>query len=59
MRLENRKSKLSFITNQTARYRGKDRDIVIEVFPDYAAVRLLGTRTRLRSLLARRVRYGR
>jgi len=46
MRLSNRKSRLAFITNSTARYRGKDRDIVIEVFPDYAAVRLLGTRTR-------------
>jgi hypothetical protein len=46
MRLAERKSRLSFITNSTARYRGKDREIVIEVFPDYAAIRLLGTRTR-------------
>jgi hypothetical protein len=46
MRLAKRKSRLSFITNATARYRGKERDIVIEVFPEYAAVRLLGTRTR-------------
>jgi hypothetical protein len=46
MRLSHRKSRLSFITNATARYRGKDRDIVIEVYPDHAAVRLLGTRTR-------------
>jgi len=46
MRLAQRKSRLSFITNSTARYRGKDREIVIEVYPDYAAVRLLGTRTR-------------
>jgi hypothetical protein len=45
MRLSDRKSRLTFITNSTARYRGKDREIVIEVFPDYAAVRLLGTRT--------------
>lgn len=41
-----RKSRLSFITNQVARYRGKEREIVIEVFPEHAAVRLLGTRTR-------------
>lgn len=46
MRLAKRKSRLSFITNSSARYRGKERDIVIEVYPDYAAVRLLGTRTR-------------
>jgi hypothetical protein len=45
MRPSDRKSRLRFITNSTARYRGKDREIVIEVFPDYAAVRLLGTRT--------------
>lgn len=46
MRLAKRKSRLSFITNSSARYRGKERDIVIEVYPEYAAVRLLGTRTR-------------
>ena len=44
--LRERKRRLSFITNSTARYRGKERAIVIEVFPEYAAVRLLGTRTR-------------
>ena len=44
--LRNRKNRLSFVTNSTARYRGKEREIVIEVFPDYAAVRLLGTRTK-------------
>jgi hypothetical protein len=38
--------RLSFITNSTARYRGKEQAIVVEVFPEYAAVRLLGTRTR-------------
>jgi hypothetical protein len=42
MRLSDRKSRLTFITNSTARYRGKDREIVIEVFPitqpfDYSA----------------------
>jgi len=46
MRLAQRKSALTFITNATARYRGKEREIVIEVFPEHAAVRLLGTRTR-------------
>ena len=44
--LRDRKSRLSFITNSTARYRGKERAIVMEVFPEYAAVRLFGTRTR-------------
>ena len=38
--------RLRFITNSTARYGGKDREILIEVFHDYAAVRLLGTSTR-------------
>ena len=45
-KIAERKSRLSFITNQTARYRGREREIVIEVFPEHAAVRLLGTRTR-------------
>jgi len=40
------KRRLSFTTNSTARYRGKERAIVIEGFPEYAAVRLLGTRNR-------------
>jgi hypothetical protein len=44
--LAKRKTRLVFTTNSTARYRGKDREIVIEVFPEHAAVRLLGTRTR-------------
>lgn len=45
-KIAERKSRLSFITNSTARYRGKEREIAIEVFPEHAAVRLLGTRTR-------------
>jgi hypothetical protein len=44
--LRERKRRLSFITNSVARYRGKERAIVMEVFPEYAAVRLLGTNTR-------------
>ena len=44
--LRDRKNRLSFVTNSTARYRGREREIVMEVFPEYAAVRLLGTRTR-------------
>jgi hypothetical protein len=44
--LRQRKSRLAFITNSTARYRGKERAVIIEVFPEYATVRLLGTRTR-------------
>ena len=44
--LRDRKNRLSFVTNSTARYRGREREIVMEAFPEYAAVRLLGTRTR-------------
>ena len=44
--LRDRKSRLSFATNSTARYRGQDREIAMEVFPEYAAARLLGTLTR-------------
>ena len=44
--LTKRKTRLSFSTSATARYRGKERPIVVEVFPEYASVRLLGTRTR-------------
>lgn len=45
-RLRERKTKLEFITNATARYRGKDREIVIEALPDTAIIRLLGTRVK-------------
>ena len=45
-RLRQRKTQLAFITNATVRYRGKDRDIVIEALPDTAVVRLLGTRVK-------------
>lgn len=38
--LRTRKTKLQFITNATVRYRGKDRDVVIEALPDYLVVRL-------------------
>jgi hypothetical protein len=44
--VRDRKNRLSFVTNSTARYRGREREIVVEVFPEYAAVRLLGTRTK-------------
>ena len=44
--LSKRKTRLTFTTNQTGRYRGKEREIVNEVFPEHAAVRLHGTRTR-------------
>ena len=44
--LRERKRWLSFITNSTARYRGKERAIIIEGFPEHARVRLLGARTR-------------
>jgi len=45
-RLCERKTKLTLITNATVRYRRRDRAVVIEVQPDIAIVRLLGTRTR-------------
>jgi hypothetical protein len=45
-RLRQRKTKLQFITNATVRYRGMERDVVIEAMPDYAIVRLLGTKVR-------------
>ena len=45
-RLRQRKTQLAFITNASVRYRGKDRDIVIEALADYAVVRLLGTRVK-------------
>lgn len=45
-RLRERKTKLEFITNATARYRGKEREIVIEALPDTAIIRLLGTRVK-------------
>ena len=41
--LRDRKNRLSFVTNSTARYRGREREIVMEAFVEYAAVRLLGT----------------
>jgi hypothetical protein len=55
MKLADRKTRLTFITNQTFRYRGKDREIVIEVFPEQAAVRLSGTRTRATKSPGRRL----
>jgi hypothetical protein len=44
-RIAERKTKVTLITNATARYRGKDRAIVIHALPDIAQIRLLGTRT--------------
>jgi len=45
MKLKHRKTRLSFVTEGTARYRGKEREIVVDVFPHHAALRLSGTRT--------------
>lgn len=45
-RVANRMTALSFITNASARYLGKEREIVVEVQPDTACIRLLGTQTR-------------
>src|SRR5947209_6854666 len=40
----NRKTRLTLITNATVKYRRKDRAVVVEVHPDTATIRLLGTR---------------
>lgn len=45
-KLSSRKTRLSFVTNASARYRGKDRAIAVDAHPEFASVRLLGTRTR-------------
>lgn len=45
-RLAERKTRLTVITNAMARYRGKDRDVVVEIKADTAVLRLSGTRTR-------------
>jgi hypothetical protein len=44
--LTKRKSRLVFTTADTVRYKGRDREIVIEVSPFIATCRLAGTRTR-------------
>lgn len=46
MKLSKRKSRLAFTTEATSRYKRKDREIVVEVFPHTATLRLSGTRTR-------------
>jgi hypothetical protein len=44
--LTKRKSKLVFTTADTVRYKGKLREVVVEVSPFIATCRLAGTRTR-------------
>jgi hypothetical protein len=44
--LSQRKRKLTLVTNATVRYRSRQRAVIIEVHPDYAGVRLMGTRVR-------------
>jgi hypothetical protein len=44
--LTKRKSKLVFTTADTIRYKGKLREVVVEVTPYIATCRLSGTRTR-------------
>lgn len=46
MRLDKRKTRLSFVTSSTFRYRGKEREIVVEAQPYFATVRLAGTQQR-------------
>lgn len=45
-RLSKRKSKLVFTTSDTVRYKGQEREVVVEVSPFVATCRLAGTRTR-------------
>lgn len=45
-RIAERKTKLAAITNAVARYRSRERAIVVEIYPETAVLRLLGTRTR-------------
>ncbi len=45
-RLSQRKTRLTVITNATARYRSRERDVVVEIKPETAVLRLLGTRTK-------------
>jgi len=44
--LNKRKSRLIFTTSDTIRYKGRDREVVVEVTPFIATCRLAGTRTR-------------
>lgn len=44
--LTKRKSRLIFTTSDTVRYKGSEREVVIEVTPFIATCRLAGTRTR-------------
>lgn len=44
--LNKRKSRLVFTTSDTVRYKGREREIVVEVSPFFATCRLAGTRTR-------------
>jgi hypothetical protein len=45
-RVAKRRTQLAFITSSSVRYAGRDRAIVVEVNPQTAFVRLLGTRTK-------------
>jgi hypothetical protein len=44
--LTKRKSRLVFTTADTVRYKGREREVVVEVTPFVATCRLAGTRTR-------------
>lgn len=44
--LTKRKSRLIFTTSDTVRYKGREREVVVEVSPFIATCRLAGTRTR-------------
>lgn len=44
-RLDRRKSKLTFVTSDAVRERGRLREVVYEFTPRYALVRLSGLRT--------------
>ena len=46
IRLVKRKTPLLLLTEGTARYRGRERRIVVEAMPEGATLRLAGTRTK-------------
>ncbi len=55
MKLSDRKTRLTFITNSCARYRGKERSIVIGSIPGLRGRATARHQNALRDLLARSV----
>lgn len=46
MKVSERKTKLTFVTDDLVRFRGRLRPVVVDVYPTTADIRLQGTRTR-------------